>query len=358
MARVVGALDHEVVMMNSLTVNLHLLMVSFYRPPPPGTRERHRIVIEDSAFPSDSYAVASQAQLHGYNPREAIVRLRPREGEEMLRTEDIEEFFEREGGSVALVTLGAVNYLTGQWFDMERITRAAKRAGCVVGWDLAHAAGNVPMKLHDWGVDFAAWCMYKYLNSGPGAVAGAFVHERHTRDASLPRFAGWWGNDPATRFRMGPEYVPVASADAWQLSNPPILSLAPVKASLETFDRVGMAAIREKSIKLTGYLEWLLVGRREGGRHEGTEARRHEGGIKVITPAEPGARGAQLSIVVPGMSREVQRKLLAEGVVVDFREPDVIRVAPVALYNTFHDVWRFVRALRTCVGVDSPPAGK
>ena len=250
-ARLVGGVEGgagECVMMNSLTANLHLLMVSFYRP----TQERHRIIIEDTAFPSDSYAVASQLRLHGYDPRDALIRLKPREGEETLRTEDIEQVLEREGKGVALVLLGAVNYLTGQWFDMERITAAAKAQGCIVGWDLAHAAGNVPMRLHDWGVDFAAWCTYKYLNSGPGAVAGAFVHVRHSRSFELPRLAGWWGNDPATRFRMGPDFTPREGADGWQLSNPPILALAPVKASMKIFDKVGMSAIREKSLKLTG----------------------------------------------------------------------------------------------------------
>lgn len=338
MARVVGALPHEVVMMNSLTVNLHLLMVSFYRP----TRERYKIVIEDSAFPSDSYAAASQAAYHGFDPKGAVVRLRPREGEAALRTEDVLAVLEREGGSVALVMLGAVNYLTGQWFEMDRITAAAKKQGCVVGWDLAHAAGNVPVQLHECGgggVDFAAWCTYKYLNSGPGAVAGAFVHERHTRGGAggLPRFAGWWGNDPATRFRMGPEFHPVASADAWQLSNPPILALAPVMASLEIFDRATMGAIREKSVRLTGYMEWLLNARC-GGR------------VRLLTPADPAQRGAQLSIVIPGAGRDIERRLHAEGVIVDFRGPNVVRAAPTALYNTFADVRGFVGTLARVIG--------
>lgn len=353
LARLVGALPHEVVAMNSLTVNLHLLMVSFYRP----TAARHRIVIEDSAFPSDSYAVASQAAFHGYDPSEAIVRLRPREGEATLRTEDIEGYLAREGRSVALVLLGGVNYLSGQWFEMERITAAAREQGCVVGWDLAHAAGNVPLRLHEWGVDFAAWCSYKYLNSGPGAVAGAFVHERHTRGAAegqgskaggdagaLPRFAGWWGNDPATRFRMGSEFVPVASADAWQLSNPPILALAPLRASLEVFDRVGMASLRAKSERLTACMESLLEARL-GGR------------VRVLTPRDPAQRGAQLSLVVPGVSRDVERRLHERGVVVDFREPDVIRAAPAPLYCTFHDVWRFVEALAAILGVEGGAGG-
>jgi len=345
MGRVVGALPHEVVMMNSLTVNLHLLMVSFYRP----TRERFKIVIEDSAFPSDSYAVASQVAFHGFDPAAGVVRLKPREGETTLRTEVVLAFLEREGKSVALVMLGAVNYFTGQWFEMERITSAGHAHGCVVGWDLAHAAGNVPVKLHDWNVDFAAWCTYKYLNSGPGAVAGAFVHERHSGKAAKqqigkaaneetrPLFAGWWGNDPATRFKMGPKFVPVASADAWQLSNPPILALAPVKASLDIFDRAGMQAIRDKSVKLTGYMEFLI---REwcGGK------------VKCLTPTDPGQRGAQLSLVVPGAGKAIEKKLHERGVWVDYREPDVFRAAPTGLYNSFGDVRRFVSLLREVMG--------
>jgi len=331
-ARLLGAKPGEVVMMNSLTVNLHLLMVSFYRPTP----ERHKIVIEDDAFPSDSYAVASQIAFHGYDPRSSLVRLRPRPGERTLRTEDIEEFLRREGAQAALIMLGGVNYLTGQLFHMERITRCAHEHGCVVGWDLAHAAGNVPLKLHDWGVDWAAFCTYKSPTSGPGAIAGAFVHGRHA-NADLPRFHGWWGNDPATRFKMVKEFTPVAGAEAWQLSNPPILSLAPVRASMEIFDEVGMDALRAKSVRLTAYLEFLLT-ELLGDR------------IDVWTPADPGQRGAQLSISVRGLSRQTQRALHEGGVVTDFREPDVIRVAPAPLYNTFHDVWSLATALRARVG--------
>lgn len=333
-ARLVGGLPGEAVMMNSLTVNLHLLMVSFYRP----TRERFKILIENAAFPSDSYAVASQVRFHGFNPREGVVRLKPREGEATLRTEDIEDVLGREGKSIAMVLLGAVNYLTGQWLDMERITAAAKGQGCVVGWDLAHAAGNVPLRLHDWGADFAAWCTYKYLNSGPGAVAGAWVHERHGKNTGLVRFAGWWGNDPATRFRMGPEFVAREGADGWQLSNPPIMALAPVKASMRIFDTVGMEALRAKSLRLTGYMEFLLD-------------QLPPGRVKVLTPRDPQRRGAQLSLVVPGVSRDLERQLHAQGVVVDFREPDVVRAAPAPLYNSFHDVWRFVAALRRTLGM-------
>jgi kynureninase len=335
-ARLVGGKEGEAVMMNSLTANLHLLMVSFFRP----TRERYKIVIEDSAFPSDSYAVQSQLRFHGIEPAEGLVRLKPRQGEHTLRTEDIEGFLWEEGQQVALVMLGAVNYLTGQWFDMPRITAAAKERGCTVGWDLAHAAGNVPMKLHDWNADFAAWCSYKYLNSGPGAVAGAWVHERHLKGgpavpagSSLPRFEGWWGTDPATRFQMRPEIQPPASVEAWQLSNPPIFALAPVKASMQIFDKVGMQAPREKSVKLTGYLEQLIN-------------QELKDKIDILTPREPYQRGAQLSLVVKDATRDLERRLHAEGIVVDFREPNVIRVAPTPLYNTFADCLGLVLGLK------------
>ncbi|HNB59124.1 MAG TPA: kynureninase [Phycisphaerales bacterium] len=330
LARLVGALPHEVVAMNSLTVNLHLLMASFYRP----TAKRHKIVIEDDAFPSDSYAVASQAAWHGYDPATSIVRLKPRTGEDTLRTQDIVDFLNREGDTVALTLMSGVNYLTGEWFDMPAITAAAQNKGCIVGWDLAHAAGNVPLRLHEWNVDFAAWCTYKYLNSGPGAVAGAYVHERHARNQAITRLAGWWGNDPATRFEMGPGFHARPSADGWQLSNPPILSLAPVRVSLEIFDRAGMTALREKSQKLTAYLEFLLDRiTNGGGRHL----------VQVITPRDSKARGCQLSLAVAERAREVHAELEREGVVCDFRAPNVIRVAPTPLYNTYHEVWRFAQ---------------
>ncbi|MDL4821417.1 kynureninase [Actinomadura opuntiae] len=325
-ARLVGALPHEVVAMNSLTVNLHLMMASFYRP----SGDRTRIVIEDSAFPSDSYAVASQAIHHGLDPAATVVRLRPRDGEDNLRTEDVLAFLEREGGTVALLMLGGVNYLTGQLMDMPAITKAGRAAGAVVGWDLAHAAGNVPLRLHDWDVDFAAWCTYKYLNSGPGAVAGCFVHERHVADPSVPKLAGWWGTEPSVRFRMDPDIAPPASADAWQLSNPPILALAPVLASLEIFDRIGMDALRARSERLTGYLAARLAPLR---------------GVQVITPDDPAARGSQLSLRVPGAGGLVRRLAETRGVVADAREPDVVRLAPVPLYCTFHDCHRAAEAL-------------
>jgi kynureninase len=328
-ARLVGALPHEVVAMNSLTVNLHLLMASFYRP----AGERTRILIEDTAFPSDSYAVASQAVHHGLDPAETVVRLRPRDGEDNLRTEDVLAHLEREGHTVALVLLGGVNYLTGQLMDMAAITKAGRAAGAVVGWDLAHAAGNVPLRLHDWDADFAAWCTYKYLNGGPGAVAGCFVHERHVRDASVPKLQGWWGTDPSVRFRMDPGIVPPASADAWQLSNPPILALAPVLASLEIFDRVGMDALRAKSERLTGHLA----------------SRLGAAGLEIITPADPAARGSQLSLRVSAAGGLVRRLAGTHGVIADAREPDVIRLAPVPLYCTFHDCHRAAAAIADLV---------
>ncbi|HET8971185.1 MAG TPA: kynureninase [Candidatus Nanopelagicales bacterium] len=337
-ARLVGARGAEVVVMNSLTVNLHLMMVSFYRPTP----DRHAIVIEDAAFPSDSYAVRSQAAFHGHDPDTSVIRLRPRDGEAGLRSEDVVDFLARDGDRVALVLLGAVNYYSGELLDLESITRAGHAAGAIVGWDLAHAAGNVPLRLHDWDVDWAAWCSYKYLNSGPGSLAGAFVHERHLADRSLPKFAGWWSTDPATRFQMAPTLTPVDTADSWQLSNPPILAMAPVLVSLEMFDEVGLPALREKSLRLTGYLESLLD---ELGSDRPFE---------VITPRDPARRGAQLSVRLHGLDAgSVCDRLRHEhGVVADARQPDVVRFAPVPMYCTFHDCWRAATALRTVTATD------
>jgi kynureninase len=315
-ARLVGALPQETVIMNSLTVNLHLLMVSFYRPRP----GRDRLVIEDSAFPSDSYAVRSQARFHGLDPDSAVVR---------LDTDEITSYLEGEGESVALVLLGGVNYLTGELLDIPGITALGHSQGAIVGWDLAHAAGNVPLSLHEWDVDFAAWCSYKYLNSGPGALAGAFVHERHLKDESLPRFEGWWSTDPATRFKMAPVATPLPKADAWQVSNPPIFSMGPVRTSLEIFDRIGMPALRERSIRLTGYLESLLDG------------------LDVVTPKN---RGCQLSVRIAGGANELSRRLRFDhGVIADAREPDIMRLAPVPLYSSYHDCWRAAQALKDCV---------
>lgn len=330
-ARLVGAHPREVVAMNSLTVNLHLLMVSFYRP----DGRRDRIVIEDQAFPSDSYAVRSQARLRGLDPDQVILRLRPRPGDEHLRTEDVEALLGREGDTVALVLFGAVNFLTGELLDVPAITAAGHRAGAVVGWDLAHGAGNVPLDLHDWDVDFAAWCTYKYLNAGPGAVAGAFVHERHL-GTDRPRLEGWWSTAADTRFEMAPVSRPPASADAWQVSNPPILAMSPVRTSLELFDRVGMTELRRRSIALTGYLESQLAG-----------IAADTGAARVITPRDPARRGAQLSVRVGTADAAELTALLHErfGVVVDSRPPDILRLAPAPLYSSFHDCWRAADAL-------------
>lgn len=337
LARLVGALPHEVVAMNSLTVNLHLMLVSFYRP----KGNRRRILIDGPCFPSDVYAVKSQLRCHNVPEAQGLLWLTSREGEHTTRTEDAIALIEREGDSIALVMLAGVNFVTGQFQDMEAITAAAQRKGCMIGWDLAHAAGNVPLRLHDWNADFAVWCSYKYLNSGPGAVAGCFVHERHTKLASaqarraLPRFEGWWGNDPETRFRMGPDFEPVASADAWQLSNPPILALLPVKESLAIFDEAGIENLRRRSIRLTAYLESLV---KDMPR------------VRIITPKDPASRGAQLSLLCDGDGRAAHRRLTESGVICDFREPNVIRLAPTPLYNSFHDCWRAADALRVALG--------
>jgi len=328
-ARLVGARPEEVVVMNSLTVNLHLMMVSFYRPTP----TRHKIVIEANAFPSDQYAVASQIAFHGFDPGTSLIELSPREGEDTLRTEDIEGLIADEGASVALVMLGGVNYYTGQAFDMQRITAAGHAQGCVVGFDLAHAAGNVVLSLHAWDVDFAVWCSYKYLNAGPGSLAGCFVHERHAARPDLPRFAGWWGHDKATRFKMPHDFSPIEGAEGWQLSNPPILPLAALRASLDLFDEVGMPALRAKSERLTGYMRHLLN-------------ERPDDRFSILTPVDPGQHGAQLSIRVHQNGRAVFDDLTAHGVVCDWREPDAIRVAPVPFYNSFTDVHAFVSHFR------------
>ena len=330
-ARLVGAKPTEVVCMNSLTVNLHLMMATFYRP----TKTRYKILMEEPAFPSDTYAIKSQIVHHGFNPDDALVLARPREGEHTVRAEDIEAVLEQHGGQIALVLFAGVNFLSGQLFNIREITRASQKCGCLVGIDLAHAVGNVPLSLHDWNVDFAVWCSYKYLNAGPGAVAGAFVHERHSANRALPRLAGWWGNDPATRFRMQlePDFVPVESADSWQISNPPILSMAPLRASLAIFDEAGgMESLRAKSIQLTGYLQFLL---------DQASSRL----FRIMTPLESAARGAQLSILVHQHPKELFSKLEAAGVKCDFREPNVIRAAPAPLYNTFQETWRFAQIL-------------
>jgi len=331
LAALVGALPDEVVAMNSLTVNLHLMMVSFYRPTP----ARHAILIERNAFPSDHHAVESQIRFHGFDPAEALIEIDPNLANGTLSQDAILQAIEQHGERIALVMLPGVQYLSGQAFDLGSITRAAHAKGCKVGFDLAHAAGNLHLQLHDSGCDFAVWCSYKYLNSGPGAVAGCFVHERHAR-ADLPRFAGWWGHDQATRFRMAPEFVATPGADGWQLSNPPILALAPVRVSLSIFRRAGMGALRAKSEALTGYFDALI--------------REHADDVLAIaTPREARQRGCQLSLRVKG-PREAGRSLFehlhARGIVVDWREPDVIRAAPTPLYNRHIDCLHFVRAVR------------
>ena len=316
--------------MNSLTTNIHLMFVSFYRP----TKERYKIISEAKMFPSDRYLLETQARYHGFDPDDAIIEVAPRDGEYLVHEDDILAAIEAHADELALVFFGGVNYFTGQLFDLERLTRAAHDAGAVAGFDLAHAAGNVPLALHDWNVDFAVWCTYKYLNGGPGAVAGCYVHQRHGDSADLPRFAGWWGNDPARRFRMHlePDFRPYGGADGWQLSNPPVLALAPLRASLALFDEAGIDRLRAKSRRLTGYLQYLVD-------------RVGDGRIRVLTPREPEARGCQLSLYASSGGRELFNALQEEGIVGDYRDPDVIRVAPVPLYNTFHEVWRFAQAL-------------
>lgn len=331
-ARIVGAQPSEVVNMNHLTVNLHLLMVSFYRP----QAGRAAILIEKGAFPSDRYAVESQIRFHGYNPESELIELAPREGEVTLRPEDILAFIQQEGHRIAMVLMGGVNYYTGQVFDMASITREAHQQGITVGFDLAHAAGNIVLELHDWQVDFAAWCTYKYLNGGPGGVGGVFIHERHHSRTDLPRFAGWWGQDKESRFRMGPDFHPIPTAEGWQLSNAPVLSMAALRASLEIFDAAGMHALRRKSQMLTSYLEFLILERNKTASRQ----------VEIITPADPDQRGAQLSLRAGGAEgRVVFDKLIEAGVIADWRYPDVIRVAPAPLYNSFQDVYRFAELL-------------
>ena len=330
-AEIVGAGAHEVVNMNSCTINLHLMMVSFYRP----TAERFRIIIERNAFPSDRYAVESQIRSHGLDPASALIELAPRAGEDLLRAEDIHEAIERAGASLALVMLPGVQYLTGQAFDLGPIVAAAHRAGALAGFDLAHAVGNLELAIHASGADFAVWCNYKYLNSGPGALGGAFVHERHAKAFDRPRFAGWWGHDKSTRFLMGPDFRPIAGAEGWQVSNPPILSAAPVLASLEVFHRAKLPRLRAKSIELTGFFARLVDARLQGK-------------VSIVSPAAPDERGCQLSLRIAGgasAGRRIFDWLEMAGAICDWREPDLIRAGPTPLYNTFDEVYRFVELL-------------
>jgi kynureninase len=325
LGKIVGALPHEVVAMNNLTTNLHLMLVSFYRPTP----DRYRIVMEAGAFPSDQYAVESQVRFHSYDPADAIVEIKPREGEHTLRTEDILKIVSDENTKPALILFGGINYYTGQVFDMKAIAAAAHQAGAAVGFDLAHAIGNVPMHLHDWNADFAVWCSYKYLNSSPGGVAGAFVHERHANNPDLPRFAGWWGYDEATRFQMKKGFLPQAGADGWQLANAPILLMAAHRAALDIFDEAGLDNLRQKSIQLTGFLEFII---------QNDPVLKQS--LTIITPAIPAERGCQLSMLVREKGKVIFDKISAAGVIGDWREPDVIRLSPVPLYNSFEDVYQ------------------
>ncbi|HUH90553.1 MAG TPA: kynureninase [Lysobacter sp.] len=330
LARIVGAEPEEVVAMNSLTANLHFMMVSFYRP----TAERPAILVEAGAFPTDRYAVESQIAFHGFDPATDLIELAPDQPGGVFSMASIERAIAEHGHRLALVLWPGVQYRTGQAFDVAEITRLSHAQGAMCGVDLAHAVGNTELALHDSGVDFAVWCHYKYLNSGPGAVAGCFVHERHAR-SDVPRFAGWWGHDAATRFQMGPHFQPTPGAEGWQLSNPPILGLAPLRASLDLFDRVGMKALREKSLRLTGYLESLI-------------SQRLDDILQVMTPAEPERRGCQLSIRVRGgrdQGRSLFEHLAANGVLGDWREPDVIRISPAPLYNTHGDILRFANGV-------------
>ncbi|MBS1493020.1 MAG: kynureninase [Bacteroidetes bacterium] len=328
-AHLVGAKENEVVNMNTLSVNLHLMMVSFYRP----TKERNKIFIEGTAFPSDQYAVKSQLRFHGYD-ESSLIEIFPKQGETYIKTEDILDVIEKQGDEIALVMFAGVNYYTGQLFDLKKITEAGHKKGCMVGFDLAHAAGNIDVQLHDWDVDFAVWCNYKYVNGGPGAIAGAFVHERHHADKNIPRFEGWWGNDKQTRFLMKPDFVPIPTVESWQLSNPPILQLASLKASLDIFEEAGINNLREKSKKLTGYLEYLL------NENKLTEK------LEILTPSDPEQRGCQLSLRFFGNGKEVFNKLISSDVICDWREPDVIRIAPTPLYNKFEEVWEFVEIVK------------
>lgn len=330
-AKLVGALPSEVVMMNQLTVNLHLLMVSFYRP----TKQRYKILCEAKAFPSDQYALQSQIKFHGYKIDEALIEISPREGEYEIRHEDIYKAIEDNKDSLAMIMIGGVNYFSGQVFDMKTITEAGHKAGAIVGFDLAHAAGNLKLALHDWGVDFAAWCSYKYLNAGPGSVAGAFVHEKHHSNTDLPLFAGWWGHDKTERFKMDKEFKPIKSVERWQLSNAPILSMAAYKASLDIFDEVGMDALNEKSKVLTDYLEFIV----------GEINKQKNNCLEIITPKQN--RGCQLSIVAHGHGKALYNKLIDSGVIPDWREPNVIRCAPVPMYNSFEDVYQFGQILQS-----------
>jgi len=330
MAKIVGAKPIEVVIMNTLTTNLHLLMVSFYQP----TKTKYKIVIESDAFPSDRYAVQTQLEFHGFDANDGLIEWKPREGEDLLHIEDLETILEEQGDEIALLLIGGVNYYTGQYLDLKKIAELGHAKNCMVGIDLAHGVGNIKPHLHDSGVDFAAWCTYKYLNSGPGSLGGLFVHEKHANNKDLKRFAGWWSHNKTTRFNMRQPLDVIPGAEGWQLSNPPILSMAAIKASLDMFNEVGMDALRLKSEKLTGYFEFLL-----------NETNNDK--ITIITPSNPDERGCQLSIQVKNADKQLHQKLTDAHIITDWREPDVIRCAPVPFYNSFEDVYHMVEKLKT-----------
>ena len=332
LSKLVGALPSEVTVMNTLTVNLHLLMVSFYRP----TATRYKIICEEKAFPSDQYLFQSQVNFHGYATEDAIVEVKRREGEHNIRLEDVLAKINEVGDELALVLIGGVNYYTGQVFDMKTITKAGHQVGAYVGWDLAHAAGNIELQLHDWQVDFAAWCSYKYMNSGPGNASGCFIHEKHHTNSELPRFAGWWGHNKERRFKMEPQFDPIEGADSWQISNLPILSLAPYLASVELFAEIGMETLIAKRNTITAYLEFIL---REIDREV-------KGNFEIITPSNPSERGCQLSVFLHGEGRSLFDYLMKNGVIIDWREPNVIRLAPVPMYTSFEDIYRFGQILK------------
>ena len=332
-SKIVGALPEEVVVMNQLTVNLHLLMVSFYRP----TKQRFKIICEAKAFPSDQYAIETQLKFHGYSLQDALVEIAPREGEHTMRTEDILTAIETHKDSLALVLFGGVNYYSGQVLDMKTITEATHKAGAIAGFDLAHAAGNIPLELHNWEVDFACWCSYKYMNSGPGGVAGAFVHQKHLGNKELPRFAGWWGHTKETRFLMQPGFDPIPTAEGWQLSNAPVLSMAAHKASIDIFDEAGMPALVKKGRAMSGYLQFIINEMNEAADQKVVE---------VITPASEAERGCQVSLLMLVRGKEIFKTLMERGVIADWREPNVIRIAPVPLYNRFEDVYLFGQIIK------------
>ena len=338
MAKIVGAKPHEVVVMNTLTVNLHLLMVSFYRP----TKERFKILIDYNPFPSDRYALASQIRFHGFDPEMAIIEPKPKKDSALIETDDILQLIENEGDTIALILIGGINYYSGQLYDLAKITEGGHKKGCFVGFDLAHAAGNVKLNLHDSDCDFAAWCTYKYLNAGPGSIGACFIHERHAA-SDLPRFEGWWGFDKATRFKMTPDFVPMGGADSWQLSTPPVLAMAAINASLDIFEEAGFDNMLEKSRLLTGFAEFLI------NEINVETLQCNVSTVRIITPINPELRGCQLSIQVKGGEKSLFYNLLAQGVVADWREPDVIRVAPTPLYNSFEDVFRFVEVLKILI---------